>query len=455
MAGSVFVIPVLDRWLVYAPLHHASALVNRAAVCRLSEDRVQPEQEDLASLSSLIRSEPPGVPQPREGLVSPQFLGLIPTRACNLRCVYCGFGAADGGCEVMDMALAVAAVDWMAADAQRRGRATLDVHFFGGEPFFARDVVEVVVHRTRAVAAEKGLVPRLEAATNGVYDEDCARFIGDYFEAVVLSFDGFPQVHDRRRSAVNGRGSFEAVARTARILSQSPAELCFRVCVADDNVDHLAETVSWFCRQFQPAAIDFETLQPTSGAEEAGLRPPDPYRFAAQFHSAGRIASDQGVRPSYAAALRETPRTSFCPVGNDTLILSPEGRVSACYLPKQEWQARGLDLEMGRFTVQGAMELDRRAIERVRSLAAAKPRCAKCFCRWSCAGGCHVNQSFPGCPQAYNDFCIQTRLITACSLLAELGADSLADRLLDDRSAMEALALRTSDALEDCEEADG
>jgi len=73
------------------------------------------------------------------------------------------------------------------------------------------------------------------------------------------------------------------VAATARVLSASPAELCLRICVAQDNVEQLAETVDWFAQEFQPCSIDFETLQPTPESERAGLRPPDPYAFAAQF----------------------------------------------------------------------------------------------------------------------------------------------------------------------------
>jgi uncharacterized protein len=431
MPPRVFAIPVFDKWLVYAPLDRVAALVNRAALDDF------PEQ-----LRAALAGGPEPEPRPREGPACPQFLGLVPTRACNLSCAYCGFGATPNG-ERMEPQMAALAVDWMAAYAARAGRATLDVHFFGGEPFAAPEVVDVAVHRTRAAAAEKGLRPRLEVATNGVYSEARARFVGDYFDTVVLSFDGFRPVHDRHR------GSFDQVANTARVLSASPVEACFRICVAEDNVEQLAETVDWFAEEFRPSAIDFETLQPTPESERAGLRPPDPYAFAAHFRNARRVACERGVEPVYAAAVTEEPRVTFCPVGNDTAILHPDGRVSACYLLERDWQARGMDLNLGRLAAAGDMELPAEDVQRVRQLAADKPRCRNCYCRWSCAGGCHVNHSYPGCSLAYDDFCVQTRLITACSLLDGMGQEALADRLMADRAEMQRLALRPSDGLED------
>ena len=438
MAPRLFAVPVFERWLLYAPLDGLSAVVNRAALT-----------EFPGELAAALAGDAEPEPRPRRGAPNPQFLGLVPTRACNLACAYCGFGATPQG-ERMDPRLAAAAVDWMADFAARRGRRTLDVHFFGGEPFSAPDTVEAAVHRTRAASAARGLAPCLEVATNGVYSEARARWVGDYFDAVVLSFDGFRAVQDRHRPAAGGKGSFDHVVSTARVLSAAPADVCFRVCVARDNVEQLAETVDWFAQEFRPDSIDFETLQPTPESERAGLSPPDPYAFASSFRKARRTATGLGVEPVYAAAATGQPRISFCPVGNDALILHPDGRVSACYLQERDWQARGMDLNLGRFDTGGEMELAEEDVRRVRHLPGSKAGCENCYCRWSCAGGCHVNHSFPGCSPAYDNFCLQTRLITACSLLDGLDQESMADHLVLDRAEMQRLAEWPSDRLEDC-----
>jgi radical SAM protein with 4Fe4S-binding SPASM domain len=244
-----------------------------------------------------------------------------------------------------------------------------------------------------------------------------------------------------------GTGSFEAVKRTAQLLSQSPTELCFRVCVSQESVTQLEQIVQWFCEAFRPSMINVETLQPTLESESAGLKPPDPYDFAIHYVRANRIVEDFGITAVYASAATDTLRHSFCPVGKDTLIVSPDGRVSSCYLPQQEWQKRGLNLDVGWLSADGTMQIDFGAINQLRQMVMEKPRCERCFCRWTCAGGCHVNHSYPGCSLEYDDFCIQTRIITVCSLLDDLGFQQVVDTLLENPTAMEALALQSSDCL--------
>jgi len=444
--------PVAGAYLLYSPLRRTTALLNDKAVALLkAQIGKNGEREDTpGSLQKLLQTlrQPVQAPPPdRSGALQPMFLGFLPTRSCNQSCAYCGFGASTAPQKQMDFQTATAVVDWMAEHVKALGRKTLEIHFFGGEPFVAREVVDVVIHRARAAAEQMGLIPRFEVSTNGVFDETRARFVGDYFDTVVLSFDGFRDIHDRHR------GGFDTVKRTAEILSSAPAELCLRVCVSQESVSQLEPIVQWFCEVFQPSIMNVETLQPTPESEAAKLYPPDPYDFAVHYLRASRIAAGFGIETIYASAVTESVRHSFCPVGQDTLIVAPDGRISSCYLPQQEWQQRGLDLDVGHVT-GGTVQIDFGAISRLRQMVMDKPRCEKCFCRWTCAGGCHVNQTYPDCSLEYNDFCIQTRIITAYSLLCQLGFEQRAETLLQDRNAMETLALHPSDRLEDWHEKD-
>jgi uncharacterized protein len=445
---SAFLVPVLDRWLFHAPLHGVSALVNAEAAAWIRRGDPDAWPAALAPLRATLATRAPLMPRPLEGDVCPSFLGIIPTRGCNIGCVYCNFGGPTASREQMDPRIAVAAVDWMARRLHDAGRDVFQIHFFGGEPFAAPEIVDIVVHRARYLSARYGLRPYIDASTNGVFDATRCRFVGDYFGGVVLSFDGFPEHHNRNRPARNGRPTFDAVERTARRLAEMPLDLCIRICVTADSVHELEAVTRWMCEEFQPAVVNFETLTPGELATAAGLRVPDPYEFAVHCIGAYRVAESYGIKAVYSAAEHERARLSFCPVGTDALIVSLDGRVSACYLLPEDWRMRGLDMDLGQVTHGGAMELDFDAITRVRRIPLRKPRCAQCSCQWSCAGGCHVNQTYPGSESSYTDFCIQTRVITACLLLREMGHEDVVTALLSDRDAMRTLAENTADAVD-------
>lgn len=450
MRSHVFAVPILDRWLLHAPLHDVSALVNRAAIDVLQDDAggLPAAEPELLELRDLLCAPPPSTPSPQTGRINPDFLGLIPTRGCNIGCVYCNFGGPTAEMTKIDPRVAVAAIDWMADTLVREGRHVFRLHFFGGEPFVANDIVDIVVHRTRAVCAQKGLVPFFDASTNGIFNESRAEFIGDYFDSVVLSFDGFRQHHDRNRPGYHGQSTFDAVAETAKRLRDKPIELCLRVCITDESVADLEATTRWMCEEFRPTIINFETLTPGELPSKAGLHVPDPYEFTRQCIKAYRTGRELGVRVVYSAAEFEKKRISFCPVGSDSPIVMLDGTASACYLLPEDKAARGLDLDFAEFLPDGRVQINEDALLRTRQLPLDKPRCDGCFCQWSCAGGCHVNHTYPGCSNEYDDFCLQTRLITASLLLEQMGMPELVDALLDDPAEMQRTATHEWDVIE-------
>lgn len=449
---DIFVLPIGDRRLIQSPLQQISALVNKRAAAELEQcaagkipiDSLHDSLKDIADALLEVQTEAPGK---RTEALNPLFLSFVPTRACNMACGYCDFGSRGASWQKMEYSLAVAAVDSMAEKLKSLGHSKLEIHFFGGEPLVAADLIDVVVHRARAIAPDYGLSTHFEISTNGVCDEKRARFLGDYFDAVVLSLDGFRETHDLHRPLPGDRGSFDQVIRTAELLKYGTAELCLRCCISKHNVGKMREIAEWFCRDFQPAAINFETVLENPETGISGLHPPDPYEFARNFISARRAVAQYGIQFEYASAQTNVVRHTLCPVGQDALIISPDGRVSSCYLPGKEVEAQGLNMDVGHVTIDAGLEIDINAIERIRGFVYNKTICRNCFCRWSCAGGCHVKNAAPDSGLPDSDFCHQTRIITACLLLEEMGQEEQVDLLLQDKDALDVLAVYPSRSL--------
>ncbi len=449
---GVFVIPVLNLCLVYAPLYAVAALVTPSAVGQMRQALEAGEKvrtDRLRDLVELFNTAPTSAPQPGRGEPAPAFLGLIPTRGCNLACIYCGFPTPAASDQVMDLKVARTAIEWYLDRVARAGVRMAEIHFFGGEPFCASEVIEFVYHFARLKAAEMGCTVRFEVATNGTFDENRCRWAADSLDSIVLSLDGPADIQDRYRRRRDGQGSFQTVARNARILSEGPAELAIRACVTAETVGRLPDIATWFCQEFRPVSVCFEPVQPSAPSEAAGLAPPDPWEFARYFIQAAQVLEAHGVAPVYAAADITARRVSFCPVGQDVPIILPDGSIAACYLLPQEWAARGLDLRLGRVE-NGTVFLDNAAVARVRGLNVwNRPFCDRCFCKWHCAGGCHVHHPPSSAPGDYDRLCLQTRTIALRNILKALNRDDLACELLQDRPALERAVWQPSDALAD------
>lgn len=449
-AGSIFAIPVASEYLIYAPLHRVAALVDPVAAQWLQDSVLSPDSTAAGPSSEIfhiLKSEPEPAPLPREGRFLPGFLGLIPTRGCNLACAYCGFLTDQEAHPIMDLHMARQAITWYLDRVAGAGLQMAEIHFFGGEPFCADEGVILAYHFAKLRAAQMGCSVRFEVATNGTFDEAVCRWAANSLDSIILSLDGPADIQDNHRHGRNGQGSFEAVVRSAKILSQGEAELSVRACVTADTVVRLPEIALWLCREFHPVSVCFEPLQPTAESQAAGLRAPQPEAFVRNFVQAAEILETFGVEPVYATADIRTRQVSFCPVGRDVAIVSPDGAIDACYLLPRDWQAKGLDLHLGQMN-NGSVQLDEGAVAAVRELNVwNKPLCARCFCKWHCAGGCHVNHQLSLAPGDYDGLCIQTRVISLYNILTAMGRKDLFHEVLGTPQAFERAAWQPADTL--------
>ena len=445
---DVFAVPIKDKYLVHAPLHDFTALVNAAAVRQIQAGLLSDTasvHQALQPIVNRLRSTSDAAPQARSGkITSPFFLGLIPTRGCNMGCPYCDFSAPKTSSESMDLNLARESINMYMDIMAENGHKEAEVHFFGGEPFYAEDVVHFVVAYATMRAQELGLHVRFEATSNGLYNSTRANWVADYFDTVVLSLDGPDYIQDHNRPGLNGKSVFEAVTRTAKIFSERSIELILRTCVTSDSVHLLPEMAEWFARDFRPSTWCVETLTESPLNEAAGLNLPDPWEFAKYFDIAARILEPYGIELVNSTTDVRQIQHTFCPVSRDAMIVSPDGSVDACYLLKKDWSRNGLNMRYGHIHVPGVtepqgdlpkyqnsgfisldsigvsngvatlateatLEIDEEALAGIRDLNVYnRSLCDDCMCRYHCAGGCHVNHDTSRKPGDFDNLCVHT-----------------------------------------------
>ena len=305
-----------------------------------------------------------------------------------------------------------------------------DIQFFGGEPFLDQDLVLFSIGYARKAGKERNIQTIFEVTTNGLFSPQYCEWVADNFDCVTLSFEGPEIFQDKIRPQADGGKSFNQVFQNAKILSRGPCELTLRACVSDTNVTEMEAIAGWILDNIPCDSICFETLIPSINSEMNNLKSPDPWIFAMNFCLTGKLLGEYGVSAFTSGTDIDKIQNSFCPLGRDALIVTPEGKINSCYLPEENWGKVDLDLSIGRLNIKpdghSFFDLEQSQINHVRNLASSNNKlCSTCFCQYSCAGGCYVNHRNPIISQQVDDVCIQTRLITIAKLLYQIGAVQL------------------------------
>ncbi len=410
-----------SQHLIYAPLVDLAAVLNRDDYRKLLTSSFL--SGELSRLRSLLLSDTDR-PRPPCGELLPETLGVVTTRRCAMACTYCEFGPRDDDPGTLRTDLAFAAIDDYAARTAAAGRHDLPVHLFGGEPFDAWRLAQRIIAHSRAVAAEHGLRPFFEATTNGFYPPERARWIAENLHRVVLSIDGPPVIHNATRPDARGRPTSERIEANARIFSRGTVELNLRMCVTADTVEQLPESILYLLNTLGllPTVIAVEPVRSLArDAKGPGPSPPPPAAFVEAFMSSLALCEERGVLLQFSGADLGAKVASFCPVGRDGCIVHTDGTIAGCYLPLHEWRRRGLVLDYGRVDPERGLVVAEDRLATVRSIGAhAYPECRDCFCRWHCAGGCHVYRV--GRPRD-RGWCTMVRAISLQLLLRQVGID--------------------------------
>ncbi|HLN62478.1 MAG TPA: radical SAM protein [Symbiobacteriaceae bacterium] len=262
-------------------------------------------------------------------LLSTQVLELIvmPTEACNCRCVYCYETFGHGR-------MAPATLDGIKALISDRAPLLqrLALSWFGGEPLLAADIVlEVSRHAAKLADIYPALSYRAHMTTNGyllsagLLKELTAVGVLDY----QITLDGPAAVHDRRRVRRDGRGTFDRIWENLRAMQASPAPLgvTIRVHYEPATAADLPALVDALRSEFgnDPRfTVRFKAVAPLGGPYDQHLS-----QFGADAGQAFVRAMNQRLYgPDYAES-PEAPYICYAARAN-SLVIRANGEVAKC-----------------------------------------------------------------------------------------------------------------------------
>ena len=224
---------------------------------------------------------------------------LLPTEACNFRCVYCYEEFRYRSME-----------DWVVrgvkALVERRAERLYDLwlSWFGGEPLLAMRIIEdVMTHATRLDSAHADLTVRSDMTTNGylLSERTFLRLHDLKVRRFQISFDGPAEWHDRKRVLAGGKGTFQRIWDNLLGIRGLPGDfqIMIRIHVAEDNVDVMPEFVTR-CAETFGSDPRFELfirgLSRYGGANDATLPILDPGKRDEILGRLRSLAQERGAR---------------------------------------------------------------------------------------------------------------------------------------------------------------
>jgi uncharacterized protein len=430
---DVFCIPYNEQYIIYLPLRGIiflgnARLVNLLYQARIGNQKVLQELNiNKSFIGELFNSEKQleflkrqQKPQP----FMPTSVSLFLTNDCTLRCKYC---YADGGSHSnsMSWSIVTGVLDQVMKNVLEKNSNHMTVHFHGGGDVSAAWSLLVRTHdfvSQRTFSNKISL--RTSIGTNGYLSVKQRNWLIKNIDGATVSIDGPPDLQNYHRPNQYGGPSFSKVYKTLKAFDVANYPYGIRCTITEDSVHRLEEIVSFFCENFKTKKIKIEPMFPRGRASSSLIRSPDAVTFVDGFRKARQIARDAGREMSYSGARLDVLTNVFCQAAGQSCAVTPEGWITSCYevidfadpFAKLFFYGR-FDLQHNRFIV------DEESRKHLFDLSVMnKPFCAKCFCKWHCAGDCPVKS-------LYNQINPDKILPDRCYINRELTKDQLIEAL--------------------------
>ncbi len=245
------------------------------------------------------------IKQYRDGCI--QYITMVITQDCNLRCTYC-YEVHKNSKKVMPREVAYRAIDFFLD--QPCAKPAVVIEFMGGEPTLEIDLIRDITKYFRKALSRLKNHPWRTAyvfmvGTNGTTysSKEVQQFIWEnrYHANVLITIDGSKRKHDMHRHFKNGKGSYDVVAKNVKLWLRQYPKAPTKVTFASDDLPYTCESIIhlWDMGIKEvPANVVFENV----------WNPGDPEIFESQLKELADIALDRDYWKTHNTSLFWVPR---------------------------------------------------------------------------------------------------------------------------------------------------
>ena len=313
---------------------------------------------------------------------------------CNMRCEYCfgDKGAFHGDRGLLSLETGKRAIDFLIENSGNRHN--LEIDFFGGEPLLNFEVIRQLVEYGRSVEKDHRKNIRFTVTTNGLLlDDEKIDYIDENMVNVILSIDGRPEVNDRMRHTVTGKGTYGIITDNYKrfIKKREDRPYYVRGTFTGYNLDFANDVRHLLDQGFRNVSVEPVV---TPEEQEYSIRESDLETILQEYDRLAEMYLNAVMegRPfqffHFNVDLNQGPcltkRVSGCGAGTEYVAVSPEGDIYPCHQFVGEEQFR-----LGNVHDSGFK--NRLFDDFKRAHVYSQDDCRGCWAKFYCSGGCHAN----------------------------------------------------------------
>lgn len=392
---NIFAIPVGGQWgaeedrvqLLYAPLNGNISLATRTDVEELEACAATPSESNAGKRQLLSSFQAAGkvpvyrIPKTPHELYQ---IDILANHTCNFHCIYC-YSAAGRSAAKLTFAQVKPLIDYLFCSGKTQKTPYIINFSGGGEPLLSFDLIRQTVEYIEEVNRGKSYKYDIGIVTNGsLITPQIIDFLQEKQVNMAVSFEILKRLQDKER------GSYDLVAQNIDLMLARDYPFGIRTTFTPESVGMMGEMIDEVHRRFPKLKkVVFDVvLAPDLFPTPESLA--DYYdTFLDGFYRAKQKASDYGIiLESIAVEMLSIVRDRTC---EGKIVLTPTGAVSSCARvssPKEPL----FDQYVYGEVADDCLTFDQKRFEKIlgESNIFSEPRCASCFAKWNCGGGCRL-----------------------------------------------------------------
>jgi len=189
---------------------------------------------------------------------------------CNMQCLYCGEAYyMEGEHKKIDIGFAFSAIKAYLRYIKYKAIEITKIQLsfdYGGEPVCELDNLEKIAGFFREECLKEEFTPIVQITTNGVWNSKMLPRIIETVDEVIVSLDGYKELHDKYRICKSGTAVFEQAACNARELYNLKKLKQFSCVITQDSIDNYEKLADFFAAEFPKTTVKMNPVIYTGSA---------------------------------------------------------------------------------------------------------------------------------------------------------------------------------------------